>query len=198
MIEFINEHYDWYCSMTQGLGHHSWWYTNRTPDECINVKLNAWVDLDDVKARLTNSQLELVELLSIGLERMCYDIAWDDCGLVDQAREYLLEELKEDYNVSDTEYGGRSGGWLAVVYNWDDIPSDYEDGYTYQEVKEFYQTIKRASAEHEKVTQLVLERKSQLEQAIEDVDNYIGVIIEEIEYLKESRIDIATKLQAIA
>lgn len=177
MIDYINEHFDWFECMQVGLGHDSWWYTNRSPEECINVKVHAWIDSDDVLSKLTAKEREIISTLGLDLNEYLNDMIWGDFGLVEMAREDLLEELKEKYNVESIEYGGRQGGWMAVIYDWSDVYDDYDDpDYSYKQVREFYQTIKKAVAEHEKVTGLVLERKRSLERYIEDPETYLDSV----------------------
>ena len=173
MIEYIEEKYNWFESMQLELGHHSWWYTNRTPDECINVKLHAWVDIDEVLKKLTNNEKDIIKKLDLNVEEYCNYMIWGDYELVTQARENLLDELKEKYNVEGVNYGGRNGGWLAVIYDWNEVFEDYIENYSYQEIKGFYNTIKKAVAEHDRVTELVLERKKALEETIEDVGFFV-------------------------
>ena len=182
MIEEITKDYDWFECMQLGLGHDSWWYTNRTPEECVNVKIHAWVDLDQVKALLSPDELKAMDTLGIDIEELTGGVVWSDWGLIPLARKVLEEELKDSFNVSSLEYGGRSGGWLAVVYEWDDIPSDYDDCkfYSYKEIKEFYQTVTKALEEHSKVTDLVNQRKSGLEKDIEAPESYIEEITQHI------------------
>lgn len=174
MVDYIGTHFDWYEAMQMGLGHHSWWYTNRRPEQCINVKVYASVNSDKVLEKLSDRERQAIKVLGIDLDEALNDIVWSDYGLVDMGRDDLLEELKEYYNVTSVEYGGKSGGWLAVIYDWAKVWDDYEDAsYTYADVRRFYTTIKNALAEHDKVTALILERKRDLERAIQDPDNYI-------------------------
>lgn len=185
MIDYIGKHLDWFECMQTGLGHHSWWYTNRTPEECINVKLHAYADVDKVEEMLTEQEQTALQVLNIDLNEYLSDLIWGDFGMVEMARDELLDELTSEYNVTELEYGGRSGGWLAVVYEWDSVPEDYDTEYSAQEVRAFYQTIKKALEEHEKVTALVLQRKRELEKCIEDPENYIGQVREMV----SSRLD---------
>lgn len=186
MINFINEHFDWFESMQKGLGHDSWWYTNRRPDDCINVKLHSWVDVAKITDQLTDQEKTTIQTLGIDLNKLCNDLVWEDFGMVDDARRCLLEDLKFHHNVKDLEYGGRSGGWLAVVYDWAEVYDDYDNPeYNYKEVLAFYRTIKNAIKEHKKVTTLVLERKRQLEKDIENPANYIEVVRDTIAYKLE-------------
>lgn len=181
MIEYINQHYDWFETMQMGLGHDSWWYTNRKPEDCINVKIYAWLDIDKLLEKLTDREKQIVDTLELDVPEYCNDLVWNDYGLVYSTRECLLEVLKENYNVVDCEYGGKQGGWLAVIYQWDDVPDDYDnDEYSYQEVKQFYNTIKKSITEHEKVTEMVLEMKKLLEKDIKNVETYLDQVHEYI------------------
>lgn len=199
IIDYLDKNYDWFEKMQLPLGHHSWWYTNRKPEDCINVKLHAWVDTDKVKARLSSKQNAIIDTLSIDLDEWCNDLVWSDYGMVEQAREDLLEELKAEYSVSDIEYGGRSGGWMAIIYKWDGAYSDYDNGiYTYAEIRDMYNVVRKAIAEHDKVTALVLQRKRELEKAIEDIDNYIEQIGECLENKLEAEATRAKRVLALS
>lgn len=198
MIDYINNHYDWYKYMQIGLGHDSWWYTNRGPDDCINVKLHSWVDIDKIIAKLTDQEKQIIETLGIDINEYLNDLVWSDFGLVEMARQSLLDELKADYNVKNIEYGGRSGGWMAIVYDWQDVPYDYNSQETsYKEVLAYYRIIKNAVKEHEKVTALVLERKAQLEKSIADAKNYIDQVKEMLTDRLESEQQQASRVLAI-
>lgn len=120
--------------MQKGLGHHSWWYTNRQSEDCINVKMNCWVDSKEVTNLLTKKEKEAVKVLGIDVDEWVENEKWSIIGV---EQEYLLDTLKyadklqkEDARVHDIEWGGRSGGWLAVVFDFDGI-SDYCEGYEY-------------------------------------------------------------------
>lgn len=198
MIDYINNHYDWFEYMQMGLGHSSWWYTNRKPDDCINVKLHSWVDIDKIMAKLTDQEKQIIEVLGINLNEYLNDLVWSDFGLVEMERQSLLDELKADYNVKDIEYGGKSGGWMAIVYNWSDVYDDYDSPeYSYKEVLAFYRIIKNAVKENEKVTTLVLERKAQLEKSIADAENYIEQVKEMLADRLESEQQQASRVLAI-
>lgn len=56
MIDYINQHYEWFQAMQLPLGHHSWWYTNRKPEDCINVKIHAWIETNAVYEKLTSQR----------------------------------------------------------------------------------------------------------------------------------------------
>lgn len=201
--------------MQKGLGHHSWWYTNRSSDDCINVKVHAWVDTDKVLQLLTQKEREAVDVLGIDVADFCEDIKWS--VLVEDARMFLLEELQgldtENETVHEIEYGGRSGGWLAVVYHFD-LVGDYCEGH--EHVKDLYETkaitkkewaqwcknADAAIAHIEKVHAKVKELHRGLEQAIEDPQSYIDPLrdyIEDQKYKLYSDIEVAEqKLEALA
>lgn len=199
MIEYLNDNYEWFECMQKGLGHHSWWYTNRSPEECINVKLHAWVDMDKITEKLTDQEKRVIDTLGIDLTEYANDLVWSDFGIVETARESLLEELKEKHNVTHLEYGGKSGGWLAVVYSWGNVYDDYEnEAYTYQEIKKYYNIIKNARAEHNEVAALVLERKKELEDTIEDPEYYIEQIQEYLSDKLQEEKNQAQRILALA
>lgn len=172
MLDFISDHYDWFERMQQGLGNNSWWYTNRSSKDCINVKLYDWFNIEELEEKLTDQEKKLVEQLNFNIPEMIDWLSWDI--IVSDERDNLEYDLKDKFNVDRVEYGGRSGGWLAVVYKWDDIPSDYDsDSYNYQEVREFYYIIKKAVKENELVTAFILERKKRLDEFLSNADNFI-------------------------
>lgn len=188
MIEFITEHIDWHNTMNMGLGHHSWWHTNRKSDDCINVKIHSYVDVDNIE--LTEQQKKIIKTTGFDLNEWLNSYIWDENGIIDTAREQLEYNLQEKFNVSELEYGGRSGGWLAVVYNWDDIPEDFDEPeYTYQEVREYYNQIKKAIKENEKVIEFVEEAKRSLEKWIETPSNYS----DELDYILSELLEIKTE-----
>lgn len=195
MLEYITKNLEWFNCMQVGLGHHSWWYTNRRPSECIDVKVRAWIDQDKVLEKLTANDKKIIETLGIDLKEWLNELVWGDYGMVSMAKENLLEALKEKYNVTSVEYGGKSGGWLAVVYSWNDVHDDFDSGeYSYSDIRKFYSTIKKALAEHEKVTAEVLERKRNLEKDIENPENYIENIQESLSYKLENEQSQAQKV----
>jgi hypothetical protein len=181
MIEYINNHADWYSRMTLGLGHHSWWYTNRSADDCINVKVYAGILADDLIEKLTDKEKKIIQHFNIDVEDWLYQLVWSDYGWIYQAREDLECLLKDKYNVESLEYGGRSGGWLAVVFDWDDLD--------YSEIKADYLLIKNAIQEYGDVEQEVLKAKKQLEQFLGDVNNYIDEFREYIYNYLDNEID---------
>ena len=175
MINFISDHYDWFERMQEGLGSSSWWYTNRSSEDCIDVKLHSWFDIDDLKAKLTKKEQKIIEQINYDLEEVINFFVWEI--IISDARDELEYDLKKKFSVDRVEYGGRSGGWLAVVYNWDEIPSDFDDGdYTYQEVKKFYHIIKNAIEENEQVVNFVLKRKKKLDKFLSNADNFIDEV----------------------
>lgn len=188
MIEYIDQHYDWFEAMQMPLGDDSWWYTNRRPEDCIKVKIYSWIDSDKVLEKLSANEKKVMETIGFNLDEYLNDYIWSDFGLVERAREDLLLDLKDEYNVTDIEYGGRSGGWMAIIYSWDSVYSDYDsDEYSYKEIRAFYNTIKKAIAEHETVTNIVLDRKNKLEKIIKDVDTYIEGLQEYLRDMLESK-----------
>lgn len=184
IIEYIDKKYEWFIKMQKPLGNDNWWYSNRSSEDCINIKINAWVDVDDVKKTLTPVTLKIIDTLNIDLDEMINDISWGDFGLVDQAREDMETELKTNYHIDDFNYGGKSGGWLCVVYNWDDVPEDYDQA-TYKELQGYKKIIDEAETEHAQVTETVNKLKKQLCQSIENVEYYT----EEIEQRVDDTLD---------
>lgn len=175
MIDFINDRYNWFERMQLGLGHHSWWYTNRSPEDCINVKLHNWFDIKDLEEKLTDQEKKLIDQLNFNIYEVIDWYSWN--LIISDARDNLEYDLKEKFNVDKLEYGGRQGGWLAVVYNWEWVPSDYDvDGYSYQEVRRFYQIIKKAIKEDELVTDYILDRKKSLDKFLSNADNFIDEV----------------------
>ena len=175
MIDFINDYYDWFERMQMGLGHHSWWYTNRSPKDCINVKLHNWFNIEDLEEKLTDQEKKLIDQLNFNIYEVIDWYSWN--LIISDARDNLEYDLKEKFNVSRLEYGGRQGGWLAVVYKWEWVPSDYDvDEYSYQEVQEFYKIIKKAIEEDELVTDYILDRKKSLDNFLSNADNFIDEV----------------------
>lgn len=188
-IDFVEASIDWYNRMTAGLGHQSWWYTNRSSDDCINVKLhNGWVDINDVLEGLTTKEKEDAEVLGIDLEELVNNIMWGDYGIVDDAKHMLETELVEKYRVVKLEYGGRRGGWLAVVFDWESI-DDFENC-----LDEAVDKIKEAKKENQEVITLVEKRCKELEAMLNNPDTYIEIIKERIQNIKEHQQERAKKI----
>lgn len=110
---------------SKGLGHHSWWYTNRQSQECVNVKIHEWPDVDAIKATLTPKEQNAIDVLGIDLNEYIegedgakWDIvSFEARELADSPADYLGTETKYAEPVR-VEYGGRSGGWAAIVFEY--------------------------------------------------------------------------------
>ena len=173
LIKYISDRYEWFERMQKPLGHNSWWYTNRNTDDCIDVKIYAGADIDELKTKISPATLSIIEKLHINLDEWLEDKIWGDFGFVDMARDDLQTELKEKYNVDSLDCGGKSGGWLCVVFNWDYIPDDFDTGeYTAKELEAYKKIIDEAETENATVNSLIVKRKMELCRAIEDVENY--------------------------
>ena len=174
LINNISHHFEWYQRMCKGIGNTNWWYSNRSSDDCINIKIYAGVSADQIKEKLSPKMRELLLELDLDIEKHLEFEVWGDYGVIETARQDLEQEIKDRFNVSDFEYVGRSGGWLCVVYNWDSIPSDFDEGlYTTKELREFGHLIDKALAEVEAVDVLVKKRKAELCKYLDNVDNYV-------------------------
>ena len=184
VIKCISDRFEWFETMQKCLGHYSWWYTNRSSKDCIDVKIHAWADIEEIKKLLTPEELKVINLMSFDLDEFVNNYVWDEFGLIEQARESLREELTEKYRVKDLEYGGRSGGWLCVVYDWETIYDDFDKQdangtlYTYQELLKFKKITEEAEEDVQNVNNLVETRKKELIKEIEDPQTYI----EELKY----------------
>lgn len=198
MIKYINDNIDWFERMKEGLGNSSWWYTNRTPEDCINVKLYAGVSADDLIDELTDKEKEIVRLTSFNVEEWLGGYIWGYYGLVSDERDILENDLKENFNVDRCEYGGKSGGWLAVVYSWDYIPDDYDDQrYAYSEIKEFYQIIKNAIKENQLVIAFVKNAHKKLETYLDNKETYLDELRFRLNERLETKLDEARELLKI-
>lgn len=120
--------------MQKPLGHHSWWYTNRQSVDCVNVKMHCYVDTNKVIQSLTEKEQAAVSILNIKVDEWCEQTKWDS---IEIDRAYLLENLHDavelnnkDFSIDSLDYGGRSGGWLCVVFNFAGL-GDYLEGSDY-------------------------------------------------------------------
>ena len=129
---------------------------------------------------MTEKEKEEVEVLGIDVDGLVEDIIWGDYGIVDEARMSLKNELIAKHKVQDVEYGGRSGGWLAVVFDWEAIDEDEE--YT----KDAVDKIKEAQKENEEVIALVEKRKKELKATIKNNLAFIDKIKEIIADIKQT------------
>jgi len=198
--------------MQKDLGHHSWWYTNRQSADCINVKMHCWVDTDKVLAGLTEREREAVTVLDIDVDQFCDELKWRD---IESTREWLLESLKDDdtlqnetAQVDSLDYGGRSGGWLAVVFDFDAI-GDYLEGYDYaieyltkKEQREQCKAVDNAIAYIDKVHARIVDMHKRYCDELEKPEFYIEELqmhIEESIDHEQTKIEVATnKLKTLA
>lgn len=120
--------------MQKGLGHHSWWYTNRGPADCVNVKMHCWVDTDELTALLTEREKKAVEVLKIDVAEWAEEYKWSGISWEANNLAGLLQEAEalkhKDFTVTDVEYGGRSGGWACIVFDFYGL-GDYLEGSEY-------------------------------------------------------------------
>lgn len=123
-IEQLEDKKEYFTKMQKGLGHHSWWYTNRGSDNCINVKVHIYNKHEPIDY-LTEKEKELIKVLDIDTDNIANDYFYEH---LQAERDGLNMDIEagEYPQVDSVEYGGRSGGWLCVVYNFDDF-RDFED-----------------------------------------------------------------------
>jgi len=171
-IEYITKQYDYIERMQKPLGHHSWWYTNRNSDDCINVKIHAYIDSDALLAKLTPQQEVNYSLLGLEIDDYINEHVWEHYGTIHQHREQYEEDMKEKFSQIDSfDYGGNSGGWLCIVYNFDNLRSDMEDIADYNEtdnkiVNETYKNLIKAE-------KTIAETITYTEKAVKGLENYI-------------------------
>lgn len=201
MIAFITKHYDLIEAMGLDLGHHSWHYTNRSPDTCINVKIHAWADAELLKEKLSAKDKKAVELLSIDLNEFIHTLTWEYYGVIDNERMAMEEALKANYpDIIGFEYGGKSGGWLCIQYDTSSIYEDFDSGeYDYKQTLAMYKEAKRLLTVFQEVENYVIKAKKALEAYIESSDflNYcLGELTELLDNRKEEQAELYNNLQA--
>ena len=54
--------------MQAPLGHHSWWYTNRSSEDCINVKMHVYPDIQEITSKLPAKTQKAIEILEIDVD----------------------------------------------------------------------------------------------------------------------------------
>lgn len=200
---------------SKGLGHHSWWYTNRKSNECVNVKMHAWPDIDAIKKTLTKKEQNAVDVLSIDLSEyiegengLKWDIVtWEARDLADSPVDYLGTDTKHAKPTS-VEYGGRSGGWAAIVFEYtgdieniigDSYRDTSEQPYTAKEIRLLQNAINDiATVEealrkaHKDLYTTVEDPATYTEQVQEYVSNMIDREAEKIERAKDKLHKLAT------
>lgn len=169
--------------MQKGLGHHSWWYTNRGPDDCINVKMHCWCNDSDILKLLTPKEKQAIDVLNIDLSEVIENEKW---SIIEAERDFLLDTLqnttritsKNNNTVDSLDWGGRSGGWLAVAFDLD-VSLDYMEGYDYA---------------HEMVKEGFIS-KSELSRACKDIDIALKYINDVHAYIKQCHKDLCKTLE---
>ena len=209
-LDLIQSKADYLSRMQKPLGHHSWWYTNRSSKDCIDVKIYASVDIDAVLALLTERERLQIETLGLDVAEICQDVVWGEVGWIDTARYHLLDTLQCDvsHRILSVEFGGRSGGWLCVVYDFDELDTQIEDllnadnpttklvDTTYKAVLEALDIIQRTEIK-------VMDMKQSL---IADIKNPAAGYVDEIQsriedaigFFEREHADIAHKLAVLA
>lgn len=173
--------------MQKPLGHHSWWYTNRSSEDCINVKIHAWVNDDKVLALLTKKEQKAIEVLGIKIDEVIERTIWGDYGIIEQAREDLKESIdtyvpSKEHRIEGIEYGGRSGGWMCIEYRFGGLVDEFinETELDAKEKKQAEKDVASALQYIEDTTQYVLKAKKELKKYIEDPQTYIEEVREAI------------------
>ena len=205
---------EYLIKMQKPLGHDSWWYTNRSSEDCINVKMHSWPDMDKITALISDKERATIEVLGLDLEEFILREQWH---IINQAAEDLAEDIKienrDGCSVTGVNYGGRSGGWACVVFDFDNT-GDYCEGYEYAEQmykdgdinkKEWTEWCREADKAMQYITDVHEEVKKLhklLEAYIEDPETYIEqareYIAMSIDNEKESITRSADKLATLA
>ena len=169
--------------MSKSLGHHSWWYTNRSSEDCINVKMHCYPDINSIINLLTTKEKQAVKVLAVDVDQYVSDHMWQDIDFTRHDFLQLLQEqttLQNDHaRIESLDYGGRSGGWLAVVFDFDHL-SDYIEGYEYtiehatkKEHREWCKSADNALAYIEKVHQYIIKLHREYCTELEDPTLYV-------------------------
>ena len=167
--------------MQKDIGHHSWWYSNRGSEDCIKCKLYPFIDIEKLKDLLPERTKAVIEVLDIDINAIIDRYVWDT--VVPDAREAILETLKEKYDIVDIEYVGRSGGWACIQYNFDIAT---KEGYTaeddledmkYSDLKELLQKQKKAYQTINSATADYIEAYERLEKELDTEEYYIDEVI---------------------
>lgn len=215
----IKNKYDYIERMQKGMGQNSWTYSNRKSGDCIDVKVYAYVKSDHVKELLTADERKNIDILKIDIFKVIEENIWgsDFCmgGIVTYARESLLENVKDNFRrmpsnsgkyVENIEYGGRSGGWMCVVYDFDDLLSNMydvtnnEDAST-GDINSVYEKLENALSVIDEVTYFIKEKHKELCNLIREPHTHVEAIQEaissRIEDMKAKAISIKETLQKI-
>lgn len=176
MLEYIKQELENATEYTEAPGSDSWGYSARSPDTCINVKLETWCIIDEVEALLSEEAKERAEIKD--LEYMLNDCWW---RLVSDAQEELQEYVKERWNA-DSYFLGRSSGWFCPVLNFTINDSYYiagldcADKYDREIIKQEYETIQAVYKQWNEIKDYVHEKKEELEAKLVDPATYVEML----------------------
>lgn len=186
--------------LSKPIGHHSWWYANRSSSECINVKIYAY-NKYDINDYLSEADKKNIETLNIKIENFISEKWWDELSIAREELELMLQGHADDgHNFHDKvqglEYTGRSGGWLCVQYDFTDEADTLEDIENDTELTE-KQKQKKAKPIYKEVEAIItdtenkiLKRKKQLEEYLksEEYTKYLASEIQEFIKMKKEEI----------
>ena len=122
----IDDAIERFTMLSKGIGHESWWYSNRTSKDCINVKIYD-KQKGDVKELLSESEKKAIELLDINVDEF---VSKEWYSQLEFARDNLNDDRKyNDYypHVLGFEFIGHQGGWLCVQYDFTSYVERLED-----------------------------------------------------------------------
>jgi len=217
LFDYISEKQGFINTYQSEFGNQSWWYSNRSPETCNNVKIYTYLDTEKVLELLSEKQRKQIELLDLNIVSLCNDIVWGgdydfQYSTIGMHVTDEIDNIKNNYPaVQDITFHGRSGGWVCVVYDFniktgdgwtiDDIVNSGIDGTDYKTLLDIYKQINKAIETVDSVNEYIQESKRVLEGLIENPENYIYDIEQNIEQaienLNEQEQDAKTILQAL-
>ncbi len=103
----------------------SWWYSNRSSSECVNVKIHAFPDIKEIISLLTPKEQQIITILKLDIPTFIENHMWESIQWDKESNE---EYLKEQYpDIHSFTYAGRSYGWCCVEYKFDELYEELEN-----------------------------------------------------------------------